>query len=244
MNRMIVFFLIRAEVLLTVLGLLCLVSLNASAQQKGSLELQCTFSEEAEKVLLDGDEYTLTKIAEMTGGEWVTEERFLSFACSWEGLSSSESHEKARQLAGIAAENRYYDRNGVTQNGALLFDEIDTGLYLVTRVNVDPKNADFRVDPFLVSIPQVVDEKTVYHVVVEPKFSHLTDGTSIDTEPSPSPGTPESSEPSATSPDPLFTGDSTRAAAVFWLLMAGAFLTAAILLFPGKRKRPDRRAKN
>ena len=53
----------------------------------------------------------------------------------------------------------------------MIFRDLTPGLYLVVRTNPAPENTAYTSDPFLVSIPTVVNGTAAYQVVAEPKFS-------------------------------------------------------------------------
>lgn len=56
-------------------------------------------------------------------------------------------------------------------NGTVIFRDLTPGLYLVIRTKPAPENTAYTSDPFLVSIPTVVNGTAAYQVVAEPKFS-------------------------------------------------------------------------
>ena len=56
-------------------------------------------------------------------------------------------------------------------NGTVIFRDLTPGLYLVIRTKPASENTAYTSDPFLVSIPTVVNGTSAYQVVAEPKFS-------------------------------------------------------------------------
>ena len=95
-----------AGILFAVFCIGCTFSLSCSAVgHKGSLELQCKFSEEDEEIILDGDEYIVTKIADFDKNQFSILPQYKNFDCNWNLIISSEYHEKAFEAL-IAEEAR------------------------------------------------------------------------------------------------------------------------------------------
>ena len=200
-----------------------------AAEQKGSLELDCIF----EELVFDGDEYAVTKIADLDNGKIRMLPEYKAFDCNWNILISSQVHDRAEKIGEYVAENGYFGDRGITKNGGkVIFENMDTGLYLVTRTYTE--NTEYIVDPFLVSIPQVVDGEVIYRVVVEPKFSEVPDEESSGVE---KPSEPESSEPSEQQDsEPFFTGDKRSWQSLIYILIGAFAVITGILLSDRKLK--------
>lgn len=96
-----------------------------------------------------------------------------SFAdCDWTQCSASQLREKALQLAPNAQKRKDFAATQQTDaNGTVIFRDLTPGLYLVIRTKPASENTAYTSDPFLVSIPTVVNGTSAYQVVAEPKFS-------------------------------------------------------------------------
>ena len=225
-----------AGILFAVFCIGCTFSLNCSAVgHKGSLELQCKFSEEDEEIILDGDEYIVTKIADFDKNQFSILPQYKNFDCNWNLIISSEYHEKAIQIADYIIPKEYFDYRGIVQkNGKLVFENIGTGLYLVARTYT--KNTEYLVDPFLVSIPQVIESEVIYNVVVEPKFSKILDEESSKEEES---SDFESAEPSrdiSEPSEPFSTGDNTGNRRFLYMGIA-VISCVTVIFFLGKKNK-------
>lgn len=226
-----------AGILLVVFCITCLFSPSCYAEEnKGSIELQCSFSEEDEDIVFDGDEYAVTKIAGWDNGKFRILPQYKDFDCSWDMIISSEYHEKALQISEYVISKEKFDYSGKTHDGGrLVFKNIDTGLYLVVRTHTDAKNEGYLVDPFLVSVPQFVENEFIYNVVTEPKFSKIPDDESSDEEES---SYPESSEPSrdiSENSEAFSTGDNSRSFEAVFYMLTGIFSAAAAVFVLGKK---------
>lgn len=165
----------------------CLPTVAAALQ--GSLELRCSIERENNTVLLAGDEYALCMVAtlEETQGElqYQTLPAYSFADCDWAQCSASQLREKALQLAPVAQKRADYAAIQKTNtNGVAVFRDVTPGLYLVLRTKPAPENTVYTSDPFLVSIPTVVNDTAAYQVVAEPKYGWDT--------PSPEPTVPPS----------------------------------------------------
>ena len=165
----------------------CLPTVAAALQ--GSLELRCSIERENNTVLLAGDEYALCMVAtlEETQGElqYQTLPAYSFADCDWVQCSASQLREKALQLAPVAQKRADYAAIQKTDtNGVAVFRDVPPGLYLVLRTKPAPENTVYTSDPFLVSIPTVVNDTAAYQVVAEPKYGWDT--------PSPGPTVPPS----------------------------------------------------
>ena len=149
---------------------------TAAAALQGSLELRCSIERENNTVFLARDEYSLCMVATLEESRGELQYQTLpaySFAdCDWTQCSASQLRENALQLAPKAQKRKDFAATQQTEaNGTVIFRDLTPGLYLVIRTKPAPENTAYTSDPFLVSIPTVVNGTAAYQVVAEPKFS-------------------------------------------------------------------------
>ena len=149
---------------------------TAAAAPQGSLELRCSIERDNNTVFLARDEYALCMVATLEESRGELQYQTLpaySFAdCDWAQCSASQLREKALQLAPKAQKCEDFAATQQTDaNGTVIFRDLTPGLYLVIRTKPAPENTAYTSDPFLVSIPTVVNGTAAYQVVAEPKFS-------------------------------------------------------------------------
>ena len=149
---------------------------TAAAALQGSLELRCSIERENNTVFLARDEYSLCMVATLEESRGELQYQTLpaySFAdCDWTQCSASQLRENALQLAPKAQKRKDFAATQQTDaNGTVIFRDLTPGLYLVIRTKPAPENTAYTSDPFLVSIPTVVNGTAAYQVVAEPKFS-------------------------------------------------------------------------
>ena len=158
----------------------------AYASVSGSIELSCGAEHAGEHVALAGDGYALTKVAsaEVDGASasvaYATEEAFSSVDRNWAALDGAGLRAAAHEVFAHA------EKHGVKPQatahadaaGKAVFSSLEPGLYLISRFEVVPANAEFSCDPALVSVPATIDGVLTYAVEVTPKFEHepLTPG--------------------------------------------------------------------
>lgn len=158
----------------------------AYASVSGSIELSCGIERAGEHVALAGDGYALTKVAsaEVDGASasvaYATEEAFSSADRNWAALDGAGLRAAAHEVFAHA------EKHGVKPQatahadaaGKAVFSSLEPGLYLISRFEVVPANAEFSCDPALVGVPATIDGVLTYAVEVTPKFEHepLTPG--------------------------------------------------------------------
>lgn len=157
----------------------------AYATVLGSIELSCGVEHAGEHVALADDGYALTKVASAEVGEsdsvsYVTEEAFSGVDRNWAALDGAGLRAAAHEAFAHA------EKHGVKPQatayadaaGKAVFSSLEPGLYLISRFEVAPANAEFSCDPALVSVPATIDGVLTYAVEVTPKFEHepLTPG--------------------------------------------------------------------
>lgn len=134
----------------------------AYASGLGSIELSCGAEHAGEHVALAGDGYALTKVA----------------SAEVDGASASVAYVTEEAFSGVDRNWAALDGAGLRAAGKAVFSSLEPGLYLISRFEVAPANAEFSCDPALVSVPATIDGVLTYAVEVTPKFEHepLTPG--------------------------------------------------------------------
>lgn len=172
----------------------------AYATVSGSIELSCGVEHAGEHVALAGDGYTLTKVASAEVDEsdsisYVTEEAFSGVDRNWAALDGAGLRAAVHEVFAHAEKHVVKPQATAYADaaGKAVFSSLEPGLYLISRFEVAPANAEFSCDPALVSVPATIDGVLTYAVEVTPKFEHepLTPG--------PGPGPGEDGKPA----DPL-----------------------------------------
>lgn len=147
-----------------------------AAEQIGSLTLRCTVKKEGKTIPLSGDTYALVQIADAqvsVGGEiaYTIRPAYKAFDCDWPSLATSQLR---TQAVALEAETRRHPEEwttGVTDlKGTAQFSELPPGLYLVMRTAAAAQNSRYVSKPFLVSVPERVEDAVLYDVVSTPKF--------------------------------------------------------------------------
>ena len=144
-----------------------------------------------------------------------------------EALSESTAAVRnARILQEYAAQNRIQGREGTLEDGAVLFEGLEEGLYLVYSL---AEEAEF--NPFLVKIPTVINEETIYDVEAAPKEDEPPEETTEPTKPD------EPSEPvPPDEPDIPQTGISVYPKYILLFLGCVAVVLGVVELILGKEK--------
>jgi len=167
-----------------------------AAEQVGSLTLRCTVKKEGTTIPLSGDTYALVRIADaqvsVSGGTvgvvYTVRPAYKAFDCDWVSLPTSQLRKVISDLASEARKHPGDWTTGVTDSeGTVRFGALYPGLYLVMRTEVASQNSRYVSEPFLTSVPEVVDNAVSYDVVSTPKFGWEED---------PAPTTPPSKPPS------------------------------------------------
>ena len=147
----------------------------AYASVSGSIELSCGIEHAGEHVALAGDGYTLTKVAsaevdESDSVSYVTEKAFSGIDRNWAALDGAGLRAAAHEVFAHA------EKHGVKPQatayadaaGKATFSSFEPGLYLISRFDVAPANAEYSCDPALVSVPATIDGVLTYTVEVTP----------------------------------------------------------------------------
>ena len=168
--------------------LLLLPCLHVKSKTR-SIRLSCTVEREGKQVNLVGDEFALYKIADAVvsdqGGQvcmdFITLESFMDYDCDWNSLSASQVSEKAKAMAEFVLHKEGAALSEISnESGEVLFNTLDTGLYLIIRSKIAEENKEYVEEPILVSLPQIIDGISYDEVHVEPKFLWKTHGTPTD----------------------------------------------------------------
>lgn len=172
-----------------------------AAEQVGSLTLRCTVKKGGATIPLSGDTYALVRIAdaqvqvsgESTGIVYTVRPAYKAFDCDWTSLPTSQLRKVISALASEARKHPEDWTTGVTDSeGTVRFGALSPGLYLVMRTEVDSQNSRYVSEPFLTSVPEIVDSAVLYDVVSTPKFGWEEDPT-----PTTPPSKPSSPGPGA-----------------------------------------------
>lgn len=183
-----------------------------AGEQKGSLTLHTSLTMNNEEVILENDEYSLMLVAEEVYDEaedcwiYVTISTFAEWECDWSLLDDSQSTQLAQEVeAYIAEEDITYNQVKITDmNGNVQFNDLQEGLYLVSRTNIDASNEAYYSEPFFVQMPLRVGEEVLYDYTVKVKFKEVSeDDTAED-------GTSEGEDPT--------TGDKSNRMMWFWAM--------------------------
>lgn len=171
---------IAAIGMLLMLPILCLPAFASGVS--GTLYLNCSTHVDGQRRYFAGDAFALVKIADAeidTSAEkptvrYVTLPKFQQMDCAWDALSAEESHAKAKDLAsaGVAVDDCM--ASVVTDvQGKAAFYNLDTALYLVVRTKAGEKNEAYFSDPFLVSVPLLMEDEINYTVTASPKYGWI-----------------------------------------------------------------------
>lgn len=129
--------------------------------------------------------------------------------------------ELAAQLAQFAADNKVREiaKQKISDDGVAAFFNLELGLYLL--VQDTPAKGFHKIAPFLVSVPQLVDEEYIYKVDASPKFDLEVAPTTKPTGPTKptEPNLPQTGQLSW--PVPLLTIAGLALFAVGWAMRAG-----------------------
>lgn len=117
------------------------------------------------------------------------------FAGSGESLENIGSASLAERLADYADENRITcETKTIGSDGRVSFDNLELGLYLLVQYKA--AYGYYKLNSFLVSVPQIEDDEYVYTVDASPKVEAEDKPT-----PPPPPGTETETEPDETEPE-------------------------------------------
>lgn len=189
------------------------------ASDTGSLSINCETVKNGQTIYLDQDTYAVTKIAEAeidTDGEirYTICPNLQVYDRNWSQLTSTQFREEAADLAAYMEAHKMYDRTGQSDSrGKVCFTDLDKGLYLITRIQADEKNAEYQTDPMLVSIPSFEDGQYIYDVSMKLKFDWTQ-----------KPITPSVEKTDVTSADHVKTGDTAEVFRYFLLSLAGGII--------------------
>ncbi|MBM6920078.1 hypothetical protein H6A12_02740 [Phocea massiliensis] len=150
-------------------------------EQSGSLQIECKVHHDNDTFFLAGDTYAVVQIATVSVGNaegspsftYQICEAFKAFDCDWDNLTDEELRAKSKALQAYAEKmNLLSIKQTTDQHGQVVFNSLETGLYLVVRTSVSEKNESYQTDPFLVSIPVMIDDTLIYSVTATPKFEY------------------------------------------------------------------------
>ena len=163
-----------ACLLLVLIGMWSFPFCAFAGEETGGLYLKCSVNHSGQRILLAGDEYSLVCVADAQTKENPAEIRYTTrpayaFAdCDWSALTAGRMNEKARELA---QHKPVYDQTAAADaQGLVSFEGLHPGMYLVVRTKTAPNNAEYTMEPFLISIPMLEEGKLRYTISAAPKF--------------------------------------------------------------------------
>ncbi len=191
----------------------------SAAENQGSLQILCVVSQDGQSIGLSGDTYAIVQVADIDPDSleegplrYQTLPEWMEFDCDWGSLTASELRNKAIAMEEQAfVRNEFLDEQMIDADGQATFTPLDPGMYLVVRLEIQDYNLYFIMDPFLVSVPQDVQDELEYDVKVHVKFAwtppsrfddririghpDVPEEDTVPTEPTPPPETTEPTPP-------------------------------------------------
>ncbi len=213
----------RTPALLTALLILLVVTVPVSAREvpdlhiRGSLNLRMVFDGEP----LHGGSLTLCRVGMPVLSDGNAIFIPVDELSSGPVLSDLDSPELAHELADLAAEKNLPSLKAAIVNGSADFSSLECGLYVVTQQRSQATRGFDAIQPFLISLPQWLDNTYVYNLTAAPKVPLVPQET-IPTVPT------ESADPSHSSILPQ-TGQLNWPIPVLAALGMGFFITGWIL---------------
>lgn len=120
-------------------------------------------------------EFSLYKVADVTDTyQFVVKEQFISYGIDFDTLNTEQWKNVAETLSGYVTRDELEAfATGVTdEQGKLIFDELETGVYLVIGEQIQEEDSIYRCKPFLAFLPIETSEgRWDYHPVLLPKYS-------------------------------------------------------------------------
>ena len=97
---------------------------------------------------------------------------FASADCAWAELDAAGLRDKAREVHDLALDAAVDAMDTLSTNASGIGSVygLEPGVYLLYRTEAAPANTDTTVDPFLVSVPTLVNGVLAYEVTAYPKF--------------------------------------------------------------------------
>jgi len=163
----------RVISLLCILVLLSILAIPASAavdvvdlDRKGTMTIHMTYKGEG----VSGGELTIYRVAEVYIDDGNHGFRYLpAFAGCKVPVEHLNSPILANSLLEIVQKKDIKGTvKGMDDKGRVTFRDLEVGLYLVVQNQAAPGYAE--VEPFVVSLPQMVDDKYVYDINATPKM--------------------------------------------------------------------------
>lgn len=166
---------------MVIILLLFSVSIKAIPATYGNGSISVLYqgrTKEDRKIALSKAEFKLYKVGEDKNGVWKLNNQFEKSNVSMEENDAESRQKQAVSLYQYGKKHNLKGENKQTnQEGRLVFDQLENGLYLVAQtkeVNYG-KTESYISDPFLVSIPADVDGTLLYHVTAQPKSAWESD---------------------------------------------------------------------
>lgn len=163
--------------MLPMLLILCLPVFATGAM--GTLNLRCSTKIDGERYYFSGDEFSILKIADAnivtenghTSISYTTLPQYSKFDCDWGKLTAEESRKQAKALEKLGNSTDGYDAAVVIDaSGNASFAGLEEALYLVVRTKAATQHQSYFSEPFLVSVPLLLNGEPQYTVTASPKY--------------------------------------------------------------------------
>lgn len=161
------------SMLLAAIFLLSISTTSMAADNTGSIQIEYYGkNEQDQEVLLDHAEFALYYVGKMQDGRWTTDGDFQNSGVDLKGESSSERNIQACQLYEYAVKNNIDHTIQTTNEGGIAqFSNLKQGIYLLSQTHDWEKNGTdvFKSDPFLISIPEQINDTLIWNITSHPK---------------------------------------------------------------------------
>ena len=181
MNKEKVKIFISGLLLITVLMACCVSA--AADENVCSLTLNCLVNvDNIDKPVAD-DNFAVIKIADCSINQsgnntildYKTVHRFELFDRRWADVPSSELRMLSKEIAKDVTLDDYSYIKKTDSNGTVSFPLNEPGFYLVIRLHAVDDKISF--EPFLISVPQIINNEINFDVVSYPKFEYIINDT-------------------------------------------------------------------
>ena len=159
-----------------------------------SLTLICKADSNGQTTAITNDEFAIVKVADVITDSlenlynihYVTLEKYKNDIPDWEDIFSSQMRDTAKRLSQKVQSEDYLAIKTTDSNGHAVFSSLPQGVYLVIRTKTS--DTAYIFEPFLVAVPEPMEETVIENVVSIPKFERQK--TNIPTQPPTTPITP------------------------------------------------------
>lgn len=216
--------------------------------QKGSLEITM----KRHDIVVPGGNFILyhVGIIEEQDGKY-TFQLLEEWVPSGANLQNMHSVSTVNKLVKYASGMEGIEKD-ISQEGKVLFSDLEQGLYLL--IQSKPAPGYTKVNPFLISLPEVVNDEYIFDIKAAPKVALLPEVTPIPPTPTPNPpestpnppestpnppeSTPNPSEPTPSPKEPMLpqTGQLNWPIPLLTVLGIGLFIVGWLLRY-GRKER-------